>query len=96
MTNLYPLNFKRGNRLRLMKQIRYYQPKKIASEKVSIWGVCVCGKPNLKIYQKNTNSTKCRRMIVIPLLQSSRKEEMEFEARLSQIVLNFVGKKEKK
>lgn len=41
MTNLYPLNFKRGNRLRLMKQIRYYQPKKIASEKVSIWGVCV-------------------------------------------------------
>lgn len=24
-----------------MKQIRYYQPKKIASEKVSIWGVCV-------------------------------------------------------
>lgn len=34
-------------------------------------------------------------MIVIPPLQSSRKEDMEFEARLSQIVLDFVGKKEK-
>lgn len=35
-------------------------------------------------------------MIVTPPLQSSRKEEMEFEARLSQIVLDFVGKKKKK
>lgn len=35
-------------------------------------------------------------MIVIPLLQSLRKEEMEFEARLSQIVLDFIGKKKKK
>lgn len=32
-------------------------------------------------------------MIAIPPLQSSRKEDMEFEARLSKIVLDFVGKK---
>lgn len=57
---------------------------------------CVCVKPNLTIHQRNINSTKCRLMIVIPPLQSSRKEEMEFEARLSQIVLDFVGKKKEK
>lgn len=54
--------------------------------------MCV-GNPNLTIHQRNTNSTKCRLMIVIPPLQSSRKEDMEFEARLSKIVLDFVGKK---